>query len=294
VGYYVELIINGLLIGSLYSLVAVGFVLIYKASDVINFAQGEFVMFGGFVVAAGLQIYGLPLWAALVLGVVVMGGLGYLVDVIVLKHMIGRPAVAVVMATIGLAAYLRGLGPLLWGVEPKNLPLPIPETPVFLGEILISPSELFAAITSFICIGLIGWLFTKSRIGIALRAIADDQRVSMAMGISVKRYFAIAWSIAGLVALVGGVIWGNSIGVDTQLAVVGLKVFPVVILGGLDSVTGAIVGGLLIGTVEALAAAWIDPFVGGGTKDFVPYVLMVLFLMVRPYGLFGKVDIERV
>ncbi len=293
-GYYVELIINGLLIGSLYSLVAVGFVLIYKASDVINFAQGEFVMFGGFVVAAGLQIYGLPLWAALVLGVVVMGGLGFLVDVIVLKHMIGRPAVAVVMATIGLAAFLRGLGPLLWGVEPKNLPLPIPETPVFLGEILISPSELFAAITSFICIGLIGWLFTKSRIGIALRAIADDQRVSMAMGISVKRYFAIAWSIAGLVALVGGVIWGNSIGVDTQLAVVGLKVFPVVILGGLDSVTGAIVGGLLIGTVEALAAAWIDPFVGGGTKDFVPYVLMVLFLMVRPYGLFGKVDIERV
>jgi branched-chain amino acid transport system permease protein len=294
VGYYVELVINGLLVGSLYSLVAVGFVLIYKASDVINFAQGEFVMFGGFVVAACLQLYGLPLWASLCIGVVVMAGLGYTVDMVVLKHMIGRPPVAVIMATIGLGAFLRGLGPLLWGVEPKNLPLPVPEAPLFIGSILISPSELFTAAVSFTCIGLIGWLFTKSRMGIALRAIADDQLVSMAMGIDVKRYFAIAWSIAGLVALVGGVIWGNMIGVDTQLAVVGLKVFPVVILGGLDSVLGAVLGGLLIGAVEALASALIDPLVGGGTKDFAPYLLMVLLLMVRPYGLFGKVDIERV
>jgi branched-chain amino acid transport system permease protein len=286
--------LNGLLTGSLYSLVAVGFVLIYKASDVINFAQGEFVMFGGFVVAACLQIYGLPLWVSLLVGAVIMAGVGYTVDELVLKHMIGRPPVAVIMATIGLAAFLRGLGPLLWGVEPRNLPLPIPETPIFIGGILISPSDFFAAAVSFTCIGLIGWMFTKSRMGIALRAIADDQPVSMAMGISVKRYFAFAWAVAGLVALVGGVIWGNMIGVDTQLAVVGLKVFPVVILGGLDSVPGAIVGGLLIGTVEALAAGFLDPLVGGGTKDFAPYVLMVLLLMVRPYGLFGKVDIERV
>lgn len=292
--YYAQLLLEGLLIGSLYSLVAVGFVLIYKASDVINFAQGEFVMFGGFVVAACLQLYGLPLWAALLIGAVVMAGLGYTVDELVLKHMIGRPPVAVIMATIGLASFLRGLGPLLWGVEPKNLPLPIPDAPIFIGDILLSPSELAAAGASFICIALIGWMFTKSRMGIALRAIADDQSVSMAMGISVKRYFALAWAVAGLVALVGGVIWGNMIGVDTQLAVVGLKVFPVVILGGLDSVPGAIVGGLLIGLVEALASGFIDPLVGGGTKDFAPYLLMILLLMVRPYGLFGKVDIERV
>jgi branched-chain amino acid transport system permease protein len=294
VGYYIELVINGLLVGSLYSLIAVGFVLIYKASDVINFAQGEFVMFGGYIVVACIQLYGLPLWVSLAIGVVGMAALGYTIEGVVLKHMIGRPAVAIIMATIGLASFLRGLAPLLWGIETKNLPLPVPEAPLTVAGILISPSEMFAATVSFVCIGLIAWLFTKSRIGIALRAIADDQQVSMAMGISVKRYFALAWTIASLVALVGGVIWGNLIGVDISLALVGLKVFPVVILGGLDSVLGAIVGGLLIGAVEALAAGLVDPLVGGGTKDFTPYVLMVVFLMVRPYGLFGKVDIERV
>lgn len=292
--YYVELVVNGLLVGSLYSLIAVGFVLIYKASDVINFAQGEFVMFGGYIVAACLQLYGLSLWLSLAIGVVAMVALGFVIEGAVLKHLIGRPVVAVIMATIGLASFLRGLAPLLWGIETKNLPLPVPETPFPVGGIQISPSELFAGLVSFTCIALIGWLFTKSRVGIALRAIADDQQVSMAMGISVKRYFALSWAIAGVVALVGGVIWGNLIGVDIQLALVGLKVFPVVILGGLDSILGAIIGGLLVGAVEALAAGLVDPLVGGGTKDFTPYVLMILLLMVRPYGLFGKEDIERV
>jgi branched-chain amino acid transport system permease protein len=292
--YYVELVVNGLMVGSLYSLIAVGFVLIYKASDVINFAQGEFVMFGGYIVAACLQLYGLSLWLSLTIGVVAMVLLGFVIEGAVLKHLIGRPVVAVIMATIGLASFLRGLAPLLWGIETKNLPLPVPETPFLVGEIQISPSELFAGLVSFTSIALIGWLFTKSRVGIALRAIADDQQVSMAMGISVKRYFALSWAIAGVVALVGGVIWGNLIGVDIQLALVGLKVFPVVILGGLDSILGAIIGGLLVGAVEALAAGLVDPLVGGGTKDFTPYVLMILLLMVRPYGLFGKENIERV
>lgn len=292
--YYLELVINGLMVGSLYSLIALGFVLIYKASDVINFAQGEFVMFGGYVVAACLQLYGLPLWLSLALGLAAMVALGFGVEMAVLKHLIGRPVVAVIMATIGLASFLRGLAPLLWGIETKNLTLPIPRDPLHLGEILISPAELFAGAVSFTCIGLIGWMFARSRIGVAWRAIADDQQVALAMGISVKRYFALSWAVAGVVALVGGVIWGNLIGVDIQLALVGLKVFPVVILGGLDSILGAILGGLIIGATEALAAGLVDPLVGGGTKDFTPYLLMIVILMARPYGLFGKEDIERV
>ena len=292
--YYVELMINGLLIGTLYSLIALGFVLIYKASDVINFAQGEFVMFGGYVVAACVQLYGLPLWPSLAAGVVAMIVLGYAVEMVVLKHLIGRPVVAVIMATIGLASFLRGFAPLLWGVGTKNLSFGLPQDPYFLGEVMLSPAQLFAAMVSLACIGAIGWFFSKSRTGVALRAIADDQQTALAMGINVKRYFAISWAIAGIVALVGGVIWGNLIGVDVQLALVGLKVFPVVILGGLDSVLGAILGGLVIGVVESLAAGFLDPLVGGGTKDFTPYVLMIAVLMVRPSGMFGKVDIERV
>lgn len=292
--YYIELLLNGLMVGALYSLIALGFVLIYKASDAINFAQGEFVMFAGYIVAACVQLYGFPLWVGVLVAVVGMVLMGFLVENIVLRHMIGRPVVAIIMATIGLAAFLQGLAPFFWGIETKNIPLPIEDEPLFLGEILLNRIELIAGVVALVTFGVVGWIFTKSRTGIALRAIADDQQVSLAMGIDVKRYFAISWAIAGVVALVGAVIWGNAIGVDVQLALVGLKVFPVVILGGLDSIIGAVIGGLLVGAVEALAAGFIDPLVGGGTKDFTPYVLMILVLMVRPYGLFGKEDIERV
>ena len=292
--FYVELFVNGLLVGALYSLVALGFVLIYKASDALNFAQGEFVMFAGYIVAACVQLYGFPLYVAVPVAIVGMVALGFLVEKLVLQHMIGRPVVAIIMATIGLAAFLQGLAPALWGIETKLIPLPISDEPIFLGDILLNRIELVAAGFALVTFGAVGWLFTKSRMGIALRAIADDQQVSMAMGIDVKRYFGISWAIAGVVALVGALIWGNAIGVDVQLALLGLKVFPVVILGGLDSILGALVGGLIIGSVEALAAGVIDPYVGGGTKDFTPYVLMIVVLMVRPSGLFGKEDIERV
>lgn len=292
--FYVELFLNGLLVGALYSLIALGFVLIYKASDALNFAQGEFVMFAGYIVAACVQLYGFPLYVAIPIAIVGMVALGFVVEKLVLQHMIGRPVVAIIMATIGLAAFLQGLAPALWGIETKLIPLPISDEPIFLGDILLNRIELVAAVFALVTFGAVGWLFTKSRMGIALRAIADDQQVSMAMGIDVKRYFGISWAIAGVVALVGALIWGNAIGVDVQLALLGLKVFPVVILGGLDSIFGALVGGLIIGSVEALAAGVIDPYVGGGTKDFTPYVLMIFVLMVRPSGLFGKEDIERV
>jgi branched-chain amino acid transport system permease protein len=288
------LLSNGVLIGLMYSLIALGFVLVYKATDAINFAQGEFVMIAGFVVVAALQLYGVPLGGAIALGLVVMILFGFGLERVMLRPLIGRPVIAVVMATIGLAAVLRGLGPLLWGAETKPLPLPIADEPIVWGPLFIPPIQLVGAAVSLFFLAVFGWFFLRSRQGIAMRAVADSQQVAMAMGINVERYFALAWAMAGVVSALGGVIWGSLLGVDVHLSLVGLKVFPVVILGGLDSIPGAIVGGLIVGIVENVAAGYIDPYVGGGTKDFAPYVLMIVALMIRPYGIFGKPIIERI
>jgi branched-chain amino acid transport system permease protein len=290
----VLLLSNGVLIGLMYALIALGFVLVYKATDAFNFAQGEFVMFSGLLVAVGLGSYGAPLWLAVGVALLVMAAFGFGLERVVLRPMIGRPVIAVIMATIGLAAVLRGFGPLVWGASTKALPLPIPDTPLVLGPLLIPPIQIVGAATSLVFLGAFGWFFLRSRAGIAMRAVADSQQVAMAMGIDVQRYFALAWAMTGVVSALGGVVWGNLLGVDVQLSLVGLKVFPVVILGGMDSVPGAVVGGLIVGVVENVAAGYLDPYVGGGTKDFAPYVLMILALMVRPYGLFGKEIIERV
>ncbi|HSF06332.1 MAG TPA: branched-chain amino acid ABC transporter permease [Methylomirabilota bacterium] len=292
--FFALLMSNGVLIGLMYSLIALGFVLIYKATDAINFAQGEFVMIAGFVVAVALAAYGAPLPVAVAAGLAGMIAFGFGLERTVLRPLIGRPVIAVVMATIGLAAILRGLGPLAWGAETKSLPLPIPDEPFIVGPLFIPPIQLLGAIVSLLFLAVFGWFFLRSRKGIAMRAVADNQQVAMAMGINVERYFALAWAMTGMVSALGGMVWGNLLGVDVHLALVGLKVFPVVILGGLDSIPGAIVGGLIVGVVENVAAGYIDPYVGGGTKDFAPYVLMIVTLMFRPYGIFGKTIIERV
>ena len=288
------LLSNGVLIGLMYSLIALGFVLVYKATDAFNFAQGEFVMFSGLLVAVGLGSYGAPLWLAVGAALLVMAAFGFGLERVVLRPMIGRPVIGVIMATIGLAAVLRGFGPLVWGAATKALPLPIPDTPIVLGPLLIPPIQIVGAATSLVFLAAFGWFFLRSRAGIAMRAVADSQQVAMAMGIDVERYFAIAWAMTGVVSALGGVVWGNLLGVDVQLSLVGLKVFPVVILGGMDSVPGAVVGGLIVGVVENVAAGYLDPYVGGGTKDFAPYLLMIAALMIRPYGIFGKEIIERV
>ena len=288
------LLTNGVMIGLMYALIALGFVLIYKATDAINFAQGEFVMFSGLLVAVGLGSYGAPLWLAVGAALLVMAAFGFGLERVVLRPMIGRPVIGVIMATIGLAAVLRGFGPLVWGAATKALPLPIPDTPIVLGPLLIPPIQIVGAATSLVFLAAFGWFFLRSRAGIAMRAVADSQQVAMAMGIDVERYFALAWAMTGVVSALGGVVWGNLLGVDVQLSLVGLKVFPVVILGGMDSVPGAVVGGLIVGVVENVAAGYLDPYVGGGTKDFAPYLLMIAALMIRPYGIFGKEIIERV
>jgi branched-chain amino acid transport system permease protein len=287
------LVVSGLLIGLMYSLIALGFVLIYKATDAINFAQGEFVMLAGFIATTVLTAE-LPIWAAIAAAIIGMIALSFALERAVLRPLLGRPAVAVIMATIGLAAILRGLPPITIGAQTKALPLPIGDDPIFVWTAVIPPIQLVGAIVSIAFLAVFTLLFLKSRMGIALRAVADNQQVAMAMGINVERYFGIAWAMAGIVSALGGIIWGSMLGVDTQLSLIGLKVFPVVILGGLDSIVGAVIGGLIVGVVESLAAGYLDPYVGGGTKDFAPYVLMIVMLMFRPYGIFGQRRIERV
>jgi len=292
--FFFLLMSNGLLIGLMYSLIALGFVLVYKATDAINFAQGEFVMIAGFVTAGALMVWGAPLWLAIALALVSLVAFGFILERVMLRKLIGRPVIAVVMATIGLASILRGLGPFTIFSGSRPLPLPIRDEPFMLGPLFIPPIQLLGAGVSLAFLAGFGWFFLKSRKGIAMRAVADNQQVAMAMGIDVERYFGVAWAMTGIVSALGGILWGNLLGVDVNLALVGFKVFPVVILGGLDSIPGAIIGGLIVGVVENIAAGYVDPYVGGGTKDFAPYVLMILALMIRPYGIFGKRIIERV
>ena len=288
------LLTNGVMIGLMYALIALGFVLIYKATDAINFAQGEFVMFAGFIAAGAAEFAGAPFWVSALLAVAGMVALGFGLERVVLRPLIGRPIIAVVMATIGLAAVLRGSAVLAFGAGTRAIEMPIGDAPLYLGPVALSQVQLVGAAVSILFLATFTWFFLKSRVGIAMRAVADSQQVAMAMGINVQRYFALAWAMAGVVSALGGIVWGAMLGVDNQLALVGLKVFPVVILGGLDLIVGAVVGGLIVGVVESLAAGYLDPYVGGGTKDFAPYVLMIAALMVRPEGMFGRRRIERV
>ena len=292
--FFFSLIVNGISIGMLYALIALGFVLVYKATEALNFAQGEFVMLSGYIAAALLTAKGMPVIGAIIGTIAIMVGFGFALERVVLRPLLGRPIVAVIMATIGLAAILRGLPPLTFGAETRAVPLPIGDDPLVIGPATVPPIQAIGFVVTLIFLGGFTWFFRKSRTGVALRAVAENQQVAAAMGINVERYFALAWAMAGVASAVSGIVWGAMLGVDVQLALVGLKVFPVVILGGLDSIAGAVVGGLTVGVVESLTAGYVDPYVGGGTKDFAPYLLMIVALMFRPYGLFGKRKIERV
>jgi len=288
------LIGNGILIGLMYSLIALGFVVVYKATDAINFAQGEFVMLAALISAAVIVLMEMPFWVGVVVALLAMISFSFGLERFVLRALLGRPIVAVIMATIGLAAILRGLGPLFFGAETRSITLPVGDEPIILGPFILQPVQVTGAAVALLFLGGFTWFFLKSRMGVAMRAVADNQQVALAMGINVERYFALAWAMAGIVSALSGLVWGAMLGVDVHVSLVGLKVFPVVILGGLDSIIGAVVGGLIVGIVENLAAGYLDPLVGGGTKDFAPYVLMIIALMIRPYGIFGKRKIERV
>ena len=292
--FFLQILVSGLVVGSVYALVALGFVLIYKASDVINFAQGEFLLVGGYVSLTMMVAYKVPLLPAILLtlffGVVV----GTVVEKFVLRPLIGEPIISMIMATIGLSSALRGIIQMIWGTDTRTFPGIFPQEPVRFGQVVVSEVYLWSLGIALVLLVLFSLFFKFSTMGVAMRATADDQQASLSMGISVKRVFAVAWAISAMVSAIGGILLGNINGVNGSLAQIGLKVLPVAILGGLDSIPGAIIGGFTIGVLENLAGGYLDPLVGGGVKEVAPFVVLVVILMIKPFGLFGKEIIERV
>ncbi|MBC7711225.1 MAG: branched-chain amino acid ABC transporter permease [Rhizobacter sp.] len=282
----------------MYALVALGFVLIYKASGVFNFAQGAMVFFAALTVAGLNEKFGLSLWLAVPITIVVMVALGFLTERIVLRPLVNQHEITLFMATIGLTFFIEGLAQLLWGSNVRTLDLGIQDVPfqwlIDNTGILISQFDLIAAGICALLVGALALLFNKTKIGRALRAVADDHQAALSVGIPLQHVWGIVWAVAGFVALVAGLLWGSRNGVQFALTFVALKALPVLILGGFTSVPGAIVGGLIIGASEKLAEVYLGPYVGGGIEGWFPYVLALLFLLVRPEGLFGEKIIRRI
>jgi branched-chain amino acid transport system permease protein len=293
--FMLQLIITGIAVGGVYSLMALGFVLIYKASSVVNFGPGELVLFGAYVAWATILQMRLPLPVALLVTLLVAIGLGIVIERGVLRPLIGQPIISVIMVTFGFASVIRGVLNMTWGSDTRPFPVLFSPEPFHLGPVPVSPVHLWSFVSVMVLLAAFSLFFRFSVTGMAMRATADNQQVALSLGVSVKWIFALSWCIATVVSALSGIILGSVRGgVDFSLADLGLKVFPVVILGGLDSVAGAIIGGVLIGVLENLSGGYLDPIVGGGVKEVAPFVALVIILMIRPHGLFGKVEIERV
>jgi len=304
-GPILETLIGGLLTGVLYSLVALGFVLIFKASGVFNFAQGAMVLFAALSVARLSEFMPVPI--AIALAVLIMIALAYAIEVLVLRHLVNQEGIVLFMATLGVAYFLDGFGQSVWGSDIYKIDLGMPKNPIFIlesvfpGGLLIDPSELIAAVICAVMVLALAVFFQVTRIGRALRAVADDHQAAQSVGIPLGHIWLMVWAVSGIVALVAGMMWGVKLGVQFSLAQVALKALPVLILGGFTSIPGAVVGGLLIGAGEKLAEVVLGPVLirtfdlaGGGIENWFAYVLALLFLLFRPQGLFGERIIERV
>jgi len=298
INFFFEVLIGGLLSGVMYALVALGFVLIYKASGVFNFAQGAMVFFAALTCVSIVNRFGLSLWIAVPITMAVMVVLGLAIERLVLRPLVNQPEITLFMATIGLAFFIEGLAQMLWGAQVQRLDLGIEDVPIeSLMErfnIVVSRFDLTAAVICGVLVAALAFFFSKTKIGRALRAVADDHQAALAVGIPLQHIWAIVWAVAGFVALVAGMLWGARNGVQFSLTFIALKALPVLILGGFTSVPGAIVGGLIIGASEKMAEVYIGPMVGGGIEGWFPYVLALLFLLVRPEGLFGERIIRRI
>lgn len=295
--FFFEVLIGGLLSGIMYALVALGFVLIYKASGVFNFAQGSMVFFAA-LTCVSLTELGLPLWAAILVSIGVMALLGLAIERFVLRPLVNQPEISLFMATIGLTFFIEGMAQLMWGSDVKRLDLGIEDVPIKsmmnTFNIVISRFDVTAAAICALLVTGLALFFSRTKVGRALRAVADDHQAALAVGIPLQQIWGIVWGVAGFVALVAGLLWGSRNGVQFSLSFVALKALPVLILGGFTSVPGAIIGGLIIGSSEKLAEVYIGPFVGGGIEGWFPYVLALGFLLVRPEGLFGEKIIRRI
>ncbi|MCY4452094.1 MAG: branched-chain amino acid ABC transporter permease [Immundisolibacterales bacterium] len=291
--YFLELSVNGAVAGALYALAALSFVVVYKATRIMNFALGEFIMFATATVAAGVNAMGLALVPALAFAGAGMFAVAAGFNRFVLRHLIGRPVIAMIMITIGFGAFLRAVAAFLFSGVPRDIDLPLPRGTLDVGGVLVSPHELAAAAIALALIGAVSWFFARTRSGVALRCVADDNQAALAMGIDVRAAFTLVWGLAGLVAVAAGVLWTYITGGGFNMVLVGLKVFPIVIIGGLDSIAGVIVGAMLIGWIEAVAAGYLDPIIGGGVSHVTSYLLLIAMLLVRPWGLFGREAIDR-
>ena len=291
--FLAEVLIGGIAAGLMYSLVALGFVLIFKASGVFNFAQGALVLFSALTLV-GLMERGAPVWLALGLTMAVMVALAFAIERMVLRPLVNQEYIILFMATIGLNFFLEGFGEMVWGANVKKLDIGIPDTSFVVRGVLVNRLELTAAITAGVLVTILAVFFQRTRIGRALRAVADDHEAALSIGIPLKTIWVIVWSVSGLVALAAGVMWGAKSGVQFSLSLIALKALPVLILGGFTSVPGAIVGGLIIGVGEKLGEVYWGPLVGGAIENWFAYVLALAFLVFRPQGLFGEKIIERV
>ncbi len=301
--FFLEVLIGGLMAGVLYSLVALGFVLIFKASGVFNFAQGAMVLFAALTLVRLMEYLKdtfAPFLLALVLTILVMTALALVIERLVLRPLVNQPGISLFMATIGISYVLDGFGQAVWGSDIYILDVGIPKKPlmllesVFEGGVLVPSEDLVAALIAGVLVAVLVIFFQKTRIGRALRAVADDHQAAQSVGIPLNYIWVIVWTVSGLVALVAGMVWGSKLGVQFSLSLVALKALPVLILGGFESVLGAIIGGLIIGAGEKLSEVYLGPLVGGGIENWFAYVLALLFLLVRPEGLFGEKHIDRV
>lgn len=290
---FIQLTLSGIADGAILALVALGFVLIYKSSDVINFAQGELLMIGSYLTYATITQIGLAWPIGVVIAVAAAAGIGVLIEQLVLRPMIGEPVISVIMVTIGLSSVLRAIIGAIWGTSPLPAPAFIPDDPVIIFGASVGANRLWAIGLSIVMLAALTIFFRRTSEGVAMRAVADDQQAALSMGISVKHIWAVSWAIAAITAAVGGILLASIFGgVGANIATVGLIVFPVVILGGLDSIPGAIVGGIIIGLLRAYAGGYLPPELGLG--EVAPFLALIFILLLRPYGLFGQRIIERV
>jgi branched-chain amino acid transport system permease protein len=292
--FFAALLVDGLLASAIYALVALAFVVVYKASGAINFALGELAMLGSRLVATGIHAMELGLAGAIGSASAGMVVVALAFNRLVLRHMVGRPLISLIMVTLGLGALIRGAAPLVFGAVPGTIPLPIPSDPLDVYGVLVPAGRLVAATIAITCITAVSAFFRFSRTGLALRAISDDQQVAMAMGIDVHGHVALTWAMVGVISVFTGALWTFTSGGGLGVVIIGLKVFPILVVGGLDSVPGIMVGAVLIGVLESLTAGYLDPLLGAGFSSIAPYLLLLAVLFVRPYGMFGRPKIERV